>query len=49
MFAGVGTVASVGQAGTGRGKPERTSSYRPGLNRAVVDYCLGTEVPVYPR
>jgi 2-dehydro-3-deoxyphosphogluconate aldolase/(4S)-4-hydroxy-2-oxoglutarate aldolase len=47
MFAGVGTVLNVRQAEQAR-KAGAHFIISPGLNRAVVDYCLEHEVPVYP-
>jgi 2-dehydro-3-deoxyphosphogluconate aldolase/(4S)-4-hydroxy-2-oxoglutarate aldolase len=47
MFAGAGTVLNVRQAEQAR----RAGAHfvvSPGLNRAVVDYCLEHDVPVYP-
>jgi 2-dehydro-3-deoxyphosphogluconate aldolase/(4S)-4-hydroxy-2-oxoglutarate aldolase len=47
MFAGAGTVLNVNQAAQAR---EAGAHFvvSPGFNRAVVDYCLEHEVPVYP-
>lgn len=47
MFAGVGTVLNVRQAEQAR-KAGAHFIISPGLNRAVVDYCLEFDVPVYP-
>ena len=47
MFAGVGTVLNVRQAEQARNAGAHFI-ISPGLNRAVVDYCLEHEVPVYP-
>lgn len=47
MFAGVGTVLNVRQAEQAR-KAGAHFVISPGYNRAVVDYCLEHEVPVYP-
>jgi len=47
MFAGVGTVLNVRQAEQAR-KAGAHFIISPGLNRAVVDYYLEHEVPVYP-
>src|SRR3981081_1053555 len=47
MFAGAGTVLNVSQAAQAREAGLRFG-VSPGLNRAVVDYCLEHEVPVYP-
>jgi 2-dehydro-3-deoxyphosphogluconate aldolase/(4S)-4-hydroxy-2-oxoglutarate aldolase len=47
MFAGVGTVLNVRQAEQAR-KAGAHFIISPGLNRAVVDYCLEHDVPVYP-
>jgi 2-dehydro-3-deoxyphosphogluconate aldolase/(4S)-4-hydroxy-2-oxoglutarate aldolase len=47
MFAGVGTVLNVRQAEQARSAGAHFI-ISPGLNRAVVDYCLEHEVPVYP-
>ena len=47
MFAGVGTVLNVRQAEQAR-KAGAHFVISPGLNRAVVDYCLEHDVPVYP-
>ena len=47
MFAGAGTVLNVSQAQQAR---EAGAHFvvSPGFNRAVVDYCLDHDVPVYP-
>jgi 2-dehydro-3-deoxyphosphogluconate aldolase/(4S)-4-hydroxy-2-oxoglutarate aldolase len=47
MFAGAGTVLNVNQAARAR---EAGAHFvvSPGFNRAVVDYCLEHDVPVYP-
>ncbi|HEX3534543.1 MAG TPA: bifunctional 4-hydroxy-2-oxoglutarate aldolase/2-dehydro-3-deoxy-phosphogluconate aldolase [Gemmatimonadaceae bacterium] len=47
MFAGAGTVLNVAQAQQAR---EAGAHFvvSPGFNRAVVDYCLEHDVPVYP-
>jgi 2-dehydro-3-deoxyphosphogluconate aldolase/(4S)-4-hydroxy-2-oxoglutarate aldolase len=47
MFAGAGTVLNVTQAAQAR---EAGAHFvvSPGFNRAVVDYCLEHDVPVYP-
>ena len=47
MFAGAGTVLNVRQAEQAR-KAGARFVISPGLNRAVVDYCLEHDVPVYP-
>jgi 2-dehydro-3-deoxyphosphogluconate aldolase/(4S)-4-hydroxy-2-oxoglutarate aldolase len=47
MFAGVGTVLNVRQAEQAR-KAGAHFVISPGFNRAVVDYCLEHDVPVYP-
>jgi 2-dehydro-3-deoxyphosphogluconate aldolase/(4S)-4-hydroxy-2-oxoglutarate aldolase len=47
MFAGVGTVLNVRQAEQAR-KAGAHFIISPGLNRAVVEYCLEHDVPVYP-
>src|SRR3954469_4337615 len=47
MFAGVGTVLNVRQAEQAK-KAGAHFVISPGLNRAVVDYCLEHDVPVYP-
>jgi 2-dehydro-3-deoxyphosphogluconate aldolase/(4S)-4-hydroxy-2-oxoglutarate aldolase len=47
MFAGAGTVLNVRQAEQAR-KAGAHFVVSPGLNRAVVDYCLEHDVPVYP-
>ena len=47
MFAGAGTVLNVRQAEQAR-KAGAHFVISPGLNRAVVDYCLEHDVPVYP-
>jgi len=47
MFAGVGTVLNVRQAEQARAAGAHFI-ISPGLNRAVVDYCLEHDVPVYP-
>src|SRR6266550_7968476 len=47
MFAGAGTVLNVRQAEQAR----RAGAHfviSPGFNRAVVDYCLERDMPVYP-
>ena len=47
MFAGAGTVLNVRQAEQAR----RAGAHfviSPGFNRAVVDYCLEQDMPVYP-
>jgi 2-dehydro-3-deoxyphosphogluconate aldolase/(4S)-4-hydroxy-2-oxoglutarate aldolase len=47
MFAGAGTVLNVAQA---RQAKDAGAEFvvSPGFNRAVVDYCLENEIPVYP-
>jgi 2-dehydro-3-deoxyphosphogluconate aldolase/(4S)-4-hydroxy-2-oxoglutarate aldolase len=47
MFAGAGTVLNASQAAQAR---EAGAHFvvSPGFNRAVVDYCLEHDVPVYP-
>lgn len=47
MLAGAGTVLNVAQAKQAR---EAGAEFvvSPGFNRAVVDYCLEQEMPVYP-
>jgi 2-dehydro-3-deoxyphosphogluconate aldolase / (4S)-4-hydroxy-2-oxoglutarate aldolase len=47
MFAGAGTVLNVSQAAQARDAGAHFI-VSPGFNRAVVDYCLEHEVPVYP-
>lgn len=47
MFAGVGTVLNVKQAAEARDAGAQFI-ISPGFNRAVVDYCLEHDVPVYP-
>ncbi|HYU52063.1 MAG TPA: bifunctional 4-hydroxy-2-oxoglutarate aldolase/2-dehydro-3-deoxy-phosphogluconate aldolase [Gemmatimonadaceae bacterium] len=47
MFAGAGTVLNVRQAEQAR-KAGAHFVISPGFNRAVVDYCLEREMPVYP-
>ena len=47
MFAGAGTVLNVSQAAQARDAGAHFV-ISPGLNRAVVDYCLEQDVPVYP-
>lgn len=47
MFAGAGTVLNVRQAEQAR-KAGAHFVVSPGLNRAVVNYCLEHDVPVYP-
>ncbi len=47
MLAGVGTVLNVTQAAQARDAGAKFV-ISPGFNRAVVDYCLEHEVPVYP-
>lgn len=47
MFAGAGTVLNVRQAEEAR-KAGAHFVISPGLNRAVVDYCLERDLPVYP-
>jgi len=47
MFAGVGTVLNVRQAEQARSAGAHFI-ISPGLNRAVVDYCLEFDMPVYP-
>lgn len=47
MFAGVGTVLNVRQAEQAR-KAGAHFVISPGYNRAVVEYCLEHDVPVYP-
>jgi 2-dehydro-3-deoxyphosphogluconate aldolase/(4S)-4-hydroxy-2-oxoglutarate aldolase len=47
MFAGAGTVLNVRQAEQARAAGAHFV-ISPGLNRAVVDYCLEHDVPVYP-
>ena len=47
IFAGVGTVLNVRQAEQAR-KAGAHFVISPGFNRAVVDYCLEHDVPVYP-
>lgn len=47
MFAGAGTVLNVAQAKLAK---EAGAEFvvSPGLNRAVIEYCLEYDVPVYP-
>jgi 2-dehydro-3-deoxyphosphogluconate aldolase/(4S)-4-hydroxy-2-oxoglutarate aldolase len=47
MFAGAGTVLNVVQAAQARDAGAKFV-ISPGFNRAVVDYCLEHDVPVYP-
>jgi 2-dehydro-3-deoxyphosphogluconate aldolase/(4S)-4-hydroxy-2-oxoglutarate aldolase len=47
MFAGAGTVLNVSQAAQARDAGAHFI-VSPGFNRAVVDYCLEQDVPVYP-
>jgi 2-dehydro-3-deoxyphosphogluconate aldolase / (4S)-4-hydroxy-2-oxoglutarate aldolase len=47
MFAGAGTVLNIRQAEQAR-KAGAHFVVSPGFNRAVVDYCLEHDVPVYP-
>ena len=47
MFAGAGTVLNVAQAAQARDAGAHFV-VSPGFNRAVVDYCLEHDVPVYP-
>jgi 2-dehydro-3-deoxyphosphogluconate aldolase/(4S)-4-hydroxy-2-oxoglutarate aldolase len=47
MFAGAGTVLNLRQAEQAR-KAGAHFVVSPGFNRAVVDYCLEHDVPVYP-
>ena len=47
MFAGAGTVLNVRQAEQAR-KAGAHFVISPGLNRAVVHYCLEHDIPVYP-
>ena len=47
MFAGAGTVLNVRQAEQAR-KAGAHFVISPGLNRAVVNYCLEHDLPVYP-
>ena len=47
MFAGAGTVLNVRQAEQAR-KAGAHFVVSPGLNRAVVHYCLEHDLPVYP-
>ena len=47
MFAGAGTVLNVRQAEQAR-KAGAHFVISPGLNRAVVDYCLEHDIPVFP-
>lgn len=47
MFAGAGTVLNVRQAEAARAAGAHFV-ISPGLNRAVVEYCLEHEIPVYP-
>lgn len=47
MFAGAGTVLNVAQAAQARDAGAKFV-VSPGFNRAVVDYCLEHDVPVYP-
>ena len=47
MFAGAGTVLNVSQAAQARDAGAHFI-ISPGFNRAVVDYCLEHDVPVYP-
>jgi 2-dehydro-3-deoxyphosphogluconate aldolase/(4S)-4-hydroxy-2-oxoglutarate aldolase len=47
MFAGAGTVLNVRQAEQAR-KAGAHFVISPGLNRAVVHYCLERDIPVYP-
>jgi 2-dehydro-3-deoxyphosphogluconate aldolase/(4S)-4-hydroxy-2-oxoglutarate aldolase len=46
-FAGAGTVLNVGQAAQARDAGAKFI-VSPGFSRAVVDYCLEHELPVYP-
>lgn len=47
MFAGAGTVLNVAQAAQARDAGAKFV-VSPGFSRAVVDYCLEHDVPVYP-
>jgi 2-dehydro-3-deoxyphosphogluconate aldolase / (4S)-4-hydroxy-2-oxoglutarate aldolase len=47
MFAGAGTVLNLRQAEQAR-KAGAHFIVSPGFNRAVVDYCLEHDIPVYP-
>ena len=47
MFVGAGTVLNVRQAEQAQ-KAGAHFVISPGLNRAVVDYCLAEDIPVYP-
>ena len=47
MFGGAGTVLNVSQAAQARDAGAHFI-VSPGFNRAVVDYCLEHDVPVYP-
>jgi len=47
MFAGCGTVLNVSQAKEAKAAGAEFV-ISPGFNRAVVDYCLEQEMPVYP-
>ncbi|MDQ6768553.1 MAG: bifunctional 4-hydroxy-2-oxoglutarate aldolase/2-dehydro-3-deoxy-phosphogluconate aldolase [Gemmatimonadota bacterium] len=47
MFAGAGTVLNMRQAEQAK-KAGAHFIVSPGFNRAVVDYCLEHDVPVYP-
>lgn len=47
MLAGAGTVLNVAQAAQSRDAGAKFV-ISPGFNRAVVDYCLEHDVPVYP-
>jgi 2-dehydro-3-deoxyphosphogluconate aldolase/(4S)-4-hydroxy-2-oxoglutarate aldolase len=47
MFAGAGTVLNVAQAAQARDAGAHFV-VSPGFNRAVVDYCVEHDIPVYP-
>jgi len=47
MFAGCGTVLNVAQAKEAKAA-DAEFVISPGFNRAVVDYCLEQEMPVFP-
>lgn len=47
MFAGAGTVLNVAQAAAAKDAGAKFV-VSPGFSRAVVDYCLEHELPVYP-
>jgi 2-dehydro-3-deoxyphosphogluconate aldolase / (4S)-4-hydroxy-2-oxoglutarate aldolase len=47
VLAGAGTVLTIQQAEEAR-KAGATFVVSPGFNPAVVDYCLGHDIPIYP-